>query len=774
MSGESRCRHSGGLAAGPAPPRHSQPGQCEWPHSNEIGRAEHRVAKGGAGPDQWLCGLRGSTPIAWATEYTVGPMLPMMAAPDDLFEGVWRSRAARIWRDRDRQQAELRRCAEAPELEPSQASAGASLNVAVAAITTAKATAARIATRVQGPGSSGRMATLAPGAAATTIQATSAFGGSKGALANGNTRAGHVSRPKRNRVRAGKTRGRSVYRYSPTVDSPACFHHSDGLNHNTRRPQVLSPSGGRVIRPAFRRLVVSAFGVCCCLLMAVPADASSYIAFRGNATRTVWGFDPALGRWLALPDAPAPVGDGAGLVHAWSENAIYAVRGGYTADFWRYSPSLRTWTRLADLPALVGPGEAWRPACGGRHRSSCCRAVDPMRCGDTTSRRGPGAWPERFPNRSVPAVAWPWRRTGRRHSRLPPAADRRTSIHLTRRSGHGLWSEALRTSSALVAPLRTCTTAVTMSLAVAAPRRSSPLPARTVTRTRLAASPTHRCRSESGGALAASIYQTEYLFAFAGGSNAFLRYSVSQNAWTAIAPAPQSIGPGGALAEYPGTLTGTPLTPVVPLPPFAGSPAITIFSPVTQSSQVIRGTGLPPSAGFCMWLGAYNLGCASTTASGSFAGNFGTTNAPTDYPRTVSVAFNDGPTFTADQTSSVYPQDVPLSPSGNLHFDAPVVSASAEIAGTQFPPGCESSTLYAVTGGVVSGIGGFGTWEGSWRYSFMRPASADTADSYRWTGSGACTGYIFGGTNPGGPIRARCCSRVLRRPPPPRCRQRRW
>ncbi len=74
---------------------------------------------------------------------------------------------------------------------------------------------------------------------------------------------------------------------------------------------------------------------------------------------------------------------------------------------------------------------------------------------------------------------------------------------------------------------------------------------------------------QSGGALAASIYQTEYLFAFAGGSNAFLRYSVSQNAWTAIAPAPQSIGPGGALAEYPGTLTGTPLTPVVPLPPFA-------------------------------------------------------------------------------------------------------------------------------------------------------------------------------------------------------------
>ncbi len=130
-------------------------------------------------------------------------------------------------------------------------------------------------------------------------------------------------------------------------------------------------------------------------------------------------------------------------------------------------------------------------------------------------------------------------------------------------------------------------------------------------------------------------------------------------------------------------------------------------------------------------------------------GNFGTTNAPTDYPRTVSVAFNDGPTFTADQTSSVYPQDVPLSPSGNLHFDAPVVSASAEIAARSFRL---VRVLHALrrTGGVVSGIGGFGTWEGSWRYNFNYPASADTADSYRWTGSGACTGYIFGGTNPGG------------------------
>ncbi len=78
-------------------------------------------------------------------------------------------------------------CVAAPKrrrLEPSQASAGASLNVAVAAITTAKATAAQIATRVQGPGRGGRMATLAPSAAAATIQATSAFGGSKGALAN--------------------------------------------------------------------------------------------------------------------------------------------------------------------------------------------------------------------------------------------------------------------------------------------------------------------------------------------------------------------------------------------------------------------------------------------------------------------------------------------------------------------------------------------------------------------------------------------------------------
>lgn len=501
-------------------------------------------------------------------------------------------------------------------------------------------------------------------------------------------------------------------------------------------------------RSALRRVVAVMVCTFCASLSATSVHASSYVAFRGNGTATVWAFDPVLGRWLALPDAPAPVGDGAALVNVWSNGNIYALRGGMTAEFWRYSPSTKLWTRLADTPARIGAGGGiasslwgtptvfvlqgggsdalWRYDLGTRSWSLAAPVPVPVGAGGGIAMASygtqtftvvPGGGSPRV--YSYDAIANAWSVSGNAPDFI---------------GAGGAVANLYNGCDYVLGGGTTTFFSVPGPYCYANPGRlaDAPVPI------------------QQGGALAASMYQGEFLYAFAGQSAAFLRYSVSQNAWTSVADAPQTVGLGAALAEYPGTLIGIPLTPVTPLPAFGGSPTITINPPLTFVSEVIRGAGLEPSAGFCIFLGDYNAGCGGTDAAGAFAYNFSTTGAPSTLPRLVSVVFNDGTMFTATQTSNTYPQDVALAPAGSLHFDPPVVGGSAEISGSQFPPGCESSVLYSVTGGVLTGLGAFPTSGGSWRYNFNYPAASDRADAYRWTGSGACNGYMYGGANPGG------------------------
>ena len=98
-------------------------------------------------------------------------------------------------------------------------------------------------------------------------------------------------------------------------------------------------------------------------LVGAPID--SVFALRGGSTSDFWHYSISQNEWTILPDAPAPVGDGGGLVEVASFDAcqpgrfyVAALRGGNTTNFWMFNIDENRWCAGPSTPAPVGVGGA--------------------------------------------------------------------------------------------------------------------------------------------------------------------------------------------------------------------------------------------------------------------------------------------------------------------------------------------------------------------------------------------------------------------------------
>jgi hypothetical protein len=99
----------------------------------------------------------------------------------------------------------------------------------------------------------------------------------------------------------------------------------------------------------------------------VGSPVDSVFAFRGGGTRDFWQYGISQNKWTVLPQAPAPVGDGAALVEAlncdgnWTrlQFQIAALRGNNSRDFWCFDIPSGAWITgpgIPPFPAAIGPG----------------------------------------------------------------------------------------------------------------------------------------------------------------------------------------------------------------------------------------------------------------------------------------------------------------------------------------------------------------------------------------------------------------------------------
>jgi hypothetical protein len=98
-------------------------------------------------------------------------------------------------------------------------------------------------------------------------------------------------------------------------------------------------------------------------LVGAPID--SVFALRGGGTNDFWHYSISQNEWTRLPDAPAPVGEGSGIIEVFSFTFcqpgrfyIAALRGGNTTDFWQFNIDENRWCAGPGTPSPVGPGGA--------------------------------------------------------------------------------------------------------------------------------------------------------------------------------------------------------------------------------------------------------------------------------------------------------------------------------------------------------------------------------------------------------------------------------
>jgi hypothetical protein len=98
-------------------------------------------------------------------------------------------------------------------------------------------------------------------------------------------------------------------------------------------------------------------------LVGAPED--SVFALRGGGTSEFWHYSISQNEWTTLPDTPAPVGDGGGIIEVASFTLcqpgrffIAALGGGNTRDFWVFNINENRWCEGPDTPDPVGPGGA--------------------------------------------------------------------------------------------------------------------------------------------------------------------------------------------------------------------------------------------------------------------------------------------------------------------------------------------------------------------------------------------------------------------------------
>jgi hypothetical protein len=98
-------------------------------------------------------------------------------------------------------------------------------------------------------------------------------------------------------------------------------------------------------------------------LVGAPID--SVFALRGGEMTDFWHYSISHNEWTVLPGAPAPVGEGGGIVEVFSHVFckpgrfyVAALRGGNTTDFWTFNIEQNRWCEWSSTPAPVGPGGA--------------------------------------------------------------------------------------------------------------------------------------------------------------------------------------------------------------------------------------------------------------------------------------------------------------------------------------------------------------------------------------------------------------------------------
>lgn len=98
-------------------------------------------------------------------------------------------------------------------------------------------------------------------------------------------------------------------------------------------------------------------------LVGAPID--SVFALRGGETTDFWHYSISQNEWTLLPDAPALIGEGSGIVEVASFTFcqpgrfyIAALRGSNTKDFWQFNIAENRWCAGPSTPARVGPGGA--------------------------------------------------------------------------------------------------------------------------------------------------------------------------------------------------------------------------------------------------------------------------------------------------------------------------------------------------------------------------------------------------------------------------------
>jgi hypothetical protein len=97
----------------------------------------------------------------------------------------------------------------------------------------------------------------------------------------------------------------------------------------------------------------------------VGAPIDSVFALRGGGTTDFWHYSISQNEWTVLPDAPAPVGEGSGIVEVFSHSFckpgrfyVAALRGSNTTDFWYFNIEQNSWCEGTDTPSPVGAGGA--------------------------------------------------------------------------------------------------------------------------------------------------------------------------------------------------------------------------------------------------------------------------------------------------------------------------------------------------------------------------------------------------------------------------------
>lgn len=112
---------------------------------------------------------------------------------------------------------------------------------------------------------------------------------------------------------------------------------------------------------------VAAGGGIAAVIGLVGAPIDLVFALRGGGTTDFWQYSISQNAWTSLPNTPAAVGDGSGIVEISTHNgcapgsnrfSLAVLRGDNSTDFWIFDINANRWCARPGTPAPVGPGGA--------------------------------------------------------------------------------------------------------------------------------------------------------------------------------------------------------------------------------------------------------------------------------------------------------------------------------------------------------------------------------------------------------------------------------